>query len=368
MNNSELVDLLAKHGFESAELSGVDGGSILVMAAGTRVLRLTSKSGKDFLWLHPSLAGEDTEQLFRNRVWRNFGGDRTWIAPESELHIGDLDNPWGTYHMPETVDPGCYTLTCDDASVVMAGCFTANNYRRRTRAELSLEKRISAASNPLRNSPGAADLLGVEYIGYEQATTLKMLSKDDSKARYGIWNLTQIRAIGEILIPVTQIGAIGEVSIPVTVEDQPRDYLAPTGPAHLTIQPGLVRFRIDAAEQHKIGIKAAFCRGRIGFIRKCDNESWSLLVRNFLVNPSAEYIDVPWDDLEDTGYAIQCCNDDGNWGDFGEFEYHTPAIGYNTGQTSYTDLSQLWAFNGKRQQIEQVTKWLLSVDISGDEE
>ena len=61
--------------------------------------------------------------------------------------------------------------------------------------------------------------------------------------------------------------------------------------------------------------------------------------------------------------AIQCYNDDGNLGDFGELEYHSPAIGGDTGNTTYEDRSQVWAFLGRVELVDEVAQRLLGVDI-----
>ena len=75
------------------------------------------------------------------------------------------------------------------------------------------------------------------------------------------------------------------------------------------------------------------------------------------------YVDVPWDNLHDLGYALQCYNDDCKLAHFGELEYHTPAIGDTTGLTSYTDSSCLWAFAGEKRRLSEIAGWLLEVKV-----
>lgn len=55
--------------------------------------------------------------------------------------------------------------------------------------------------------------------------------------------------------------------------------------------------------------------GRIGYMYPTGDQ-WALIIRNFAVNPSGEYIDVAWDDVNDSGYAVQACNLNGDFRDF----------------------------------------------------
>ena len=57
----------------------------------------------------------------------------------------------------------------------------------------------------------------------------------------------------------------------------------------------------------------------------------ALIVRNFAVNPSGEYVDVPWKDPGYLGFSTQACNVNSGLGQFSELEYHIPAIGRGTG-------------------------------------
>ena len=90
-----------------------------------------------------------------------------------------------------------------------------------------------------------------------------------------------------------------------------------------------------------------------------ENAQWNLVVRNFQVNPSGEYIDAPWDDPDDLGYAFQAYNDEGTLGSFGELEYHTPAIGGEAGSDFFADRSQVWAFEGEQARVLAIAEQLL---------
>lgn len=345
MTNAQIAQMLSDNGFQSTEINGTEGGHILALNAGARVLRLTSESGRDFFWLNDAFIDGDSSELFGQTGWRNFGGDRTWISPETDLFIGDLSDPWGTYQMPESFDPGSYSIQAKDGEVCIFGSFEVINHRLRNNAKLHLKKTIAAEPNPLGTT-----LDSVEYAGFSQSTTLSLASECPAGLRFGMWHLSQVRATGEMLIPIID-------------SDRPRDYLAPSDTDHLSVKQGLARFRIDAAEQHKIGVKASKLTGRAAYMSDSDGGACRLIVRDFHIDPQALYIDVPWDNLEDFGYALQCYNDDGKLAHFGELEYHTPAIGDGTGLSSYTDISRLWAFAGEKSSIREIATKLLGTEI-----
>ena len=89
------------------------------------------------------------------------------------------------------------------------------------------------------------------------------------------------------------------------------------------------------------------------------------MIRNFFVNPSGEYIDVPWQEPGDLGYAVQACNVvHESLGSFSELEYHMPAVGKGTGRLRYDDESQVWAFRGPCELIRAAAGVLLSAEVA----
>ncbi|MSO23409.1 MAG: hypothetical protein EXQ58_09185 [Acidobacteria bacterium] len=62
----------------------------------------------------------------------------------------------------------------------------------------------------------------------------------------------------------------------------------------------LIRYRMSASGEQKIGIRAVATVVRVGYLYETDGRS-ALIVRNFSVNPSGEYIDVVWNKTEDYG-------------------------------------------------------------------
>jgi hypothetical protein len=94
---------------------------ILVLPYGARVLGAFPKEGVNGLWVNPDLDSITTAKaFFESSQWINSGGDRTWLSPEVEIHIEDINNPTETYKVPNSMDPGSYKiLSCDGNEAVL---------------------------------------------------------------------------------------------------------------------------------------------------------------------------------------------------------------------------------------------------------
>jgi hypothetical protein len=134
-------------------------------------------------------------------------------------------------------------------------------------------------------------------------------------------------------------------------------------PADLKADHQAVRYRMSAPGEQKISIRAVASTGRAGYVCQRGDGHWDLVVRSYRVNPSAEYVDVPWDDTTDYGYATQACNVNSNLGQFSELEYHAPAVSNAPGLPDCQDCSQVWAFRGSQPAIQRATGALLGVEL-----
>jgi len=178
---------------------------------------------------------------------------------------------------------------------------------------------------------------------------LEVLAQDIAKPpRIGIWNLIQLPPGGDLLVPTYS---------PAT----PQTCFGAIPPQYLTIEERMLRLKVCFGDSHKIALRAVATCGRAGYVYVRD-EQWSLVVRNFFVNPSGEYIDVQPGEPEDLGYGLQVCRVDNEFGDFFELEYHAPAIAPPNPPRG-EDISQVWAFRGTRQTIDAVARKLLGAGI-----
>jgi hypothetical protein len=218
---------------------------------------------------------------------------------------------------------------------------------------LKLAKWFGPAPNPLRYERDMASALGsVQYAGYTQRVELQSLDGPlDPKATVGIWNLAQFPRGGELLVPL-----YSPVVLQKCFGDVPAD--------RVTREDHLLRVKADFPGSHKIAVKAVSLCGRAGYVYG-RGDRWSLVVRNFFVKPSGEYIDRQRHDPDDLGYAFQMCRvDEVEFGSFLEMEYHAPALGALPNPTRSEDVSQIWAFRGTPEAIGAIAMKLLGAKVS----
>jgi hypothetical protein len=165
----------------------------------------------------------------------------------------------------------------------------------------------------------------------------------------GLWNLLQLPHGGDMWIPTYS-------------KSQPNVIMGSVSADDLAVGERLIQYRMRSSGEDKIGIRAVATAGRVGYLYRTGDLS-ALVVRNFFVNPSGEYVDVPWDNTGDFGYSTQACNIKSHQGPFSELEYHSPAIGSGTGRTRCVDESQVWAFRGPSPNIQLIAQTLLSPEI-----
>ncbi|MHC4445841.1 MAG: DUF6786 family protein [Planctomycetota bacterium] len=323
-----------------------DGTRLLLLPYGARILGLySSDSDENFYWTNSDLEQTDSAKtLFECEGWQNTGGDRTWLTPELDIFFPDYPKAQQHWEPPE-LDASEYSIIKQDDNITMTKLMTLYFARPDRDVELELTKKIEPAPHPLRYE-GDIDPAGTEYAGYSQRTTLELCGDSaNNPVPVGIWNLIQLPHGGELLVPTY-------------AKTKPRILFGDIPPQHLICLDRSVRFKVDFPGEHKIAIRAAATTGRAGYIYP-SQDRWSLVVRNFTVNPSGEYIDVPKDDPEDFGYSVHAVNVKSALGDFCELEYHAPAIGHDPQRIHTEDISQVWAFRGPEDNIRAIAHRLL---------
>jgi hypothetical protein len=254
-----------------------------------------------------------------------------------------------TYWQPRELDPGNYKVVESNEGLQIVNQLKLRLSRSGTEVELRITKWVAPAANPLRYERDM-DLARVQYAGYTQHTRLEMLSKDSENGpMVGLWNLVQMPHGGDLLIPVYHRTSPKVLFGQITSED-------------LIVGERLVRYKMRATGEHKLGMRAVATTGRVGYLYGA-NGTCTLIVRNFNVNPSGEYVDVPWKDTEDLGYSTQACNVNSALGAFSELEYHVPAIGGKSRHTRCDDTAQVWAFRAPADSIRAVGQRLLAPEI-----
>lgn len=340
-----LTRVLRRVGHSPRVLPLADGTRLVILPQGGRVLGLfASGSSGNFLWTHPALEKTaSARQLLADARWPNPGGDRTWVAPTVELFVSDLNRVWDTYREPAAIDPGNFRCVQLNGELCLVNRVRVRLHRSRSTAELEITKTFTDAPDPLRYD-GPRDGR-VRYAGYTTAVTLHIRA-NRRRADLALWQLLQLPPGGEMILPAFHR------TVPVTIFGRvPR--------ADLRITNGLVRYRMRSHTSAKLAFRAIATTGRVGYVHTSSDGTTELVIRNFAVNPSGEYVDTPFHDLKDRGYSVQACNvAEANLGRFNEIEHHVPAI--HAPGAATTDISQVWAYRGPRAAIAGIMRLLLT--------
>lgn len=347
MTKRVLLDVLRDAGKPARVVPLPDGTEVVVLPYGGRVLGLFARgSEENFYWTNPALRSAETARAFyASSDWHNSGGDRTWLAPEVDVFLPGFPAR-DKYFQPRELDPGHYEITGAGANLRLTNRLKLRLSRSGKEIELEIQKTFAPAANPLRHERSGISA-DVEYAGYTQQTSLAVVGGDTANP-VGLWNLVQMPHGGDLLIPTFS-------------RDEPKLVFGNIPAADLTVEDRMVRYRMRQVGEHKISLRAVATTGRVGYLVE-QHGGWALIVRNFAVNPSGEYVDVPWDDPSDLGYSTQACNVNSGLGRFSELEYHIPAIGGGTGRLRCDDTAQVWAFRGSKAKILQIARTLVAGD------
>lgn len=308
----------------------------------------TPSDDENFYWTNAALeSAASAIKFYACKDWHNSGGDRTWLAPEVDFFFPNYPKR-DAYLQQRSLDPGQYRIRQLGDGFELKNLMRVLPSRLKKEIKLKSTKRFASAANPLRHERGLA-FGGLEYAGYSQYTSLELVgSSRSARTQVGLWNLVQMPHGGDLLIPT--FSKTEPHHIFSTIGAIPKQDLA--------ITDHLIKYRMRQNGEHKISIRAATACGRVGYCYR-SGKKWSLIIRNFVLNPSGEYVDGPWNEPDYLGFAIQACNVKSGLGAFSELEYHIPAIGRRTGRIRCDDEAQIWAFRGCKQQILEARKLLL---------
>ena len=242
------------------------------------------------------------------------GGDRLWIAPEVAYHWPSLEkareDPVKWASTPPQVDPGSYQrIDADRASIDLANRVELTDARSDRTIRLFVDREIHICDPP-RSLPDE-----LRSCSFTITNTLS-LGDGDEGALAGAWDILQVPLTGTLICPTTH-------------HAEPTSYFDPFGPHHVQCDDRAVRFLIDGRRRIKMGIPPEATTGRMGYYRPTGPGEASLIVRVFAPLPGDSYVDLPRHATSETrlgGDALQAYNDDGTFGDYGELEYHDPAL------------------------------------------
>jgi hypothetical protein len=331
-------------------LTNEDGGRAVIWERGSRVIELVAPHRiENALWSNLSAIERDE--------W-NSGGDRTWISPEIEFFIQANKE----HAVPAQLDPGNYKLRIspDLKTVLTSQSCVLHHQSGDFDVNLHISKEHTLIPNPFAMNRFPLNLPSsyIYYVGYQCETRLTVnptqhligdaYTRNSSSvlpmAYYcNLWNIMQVPAGGTALIPTSY-----KASPLVMFKDH--------GEIDIHVQRRFVTIPYKGINKFKVSFNSLESKGRFGYLLRLNEHESSLLVRQFQVNPSAIYPDFPQNCKDYIGSCMQFFFDGGQWGHFGELEYHTPAIPIAM-TSSYSDISQVYYFVGNSDKISEIADY-----------
>jgi hypothetical protein len=322
--------------------------SIIVSAYGGRVYGPFFGDDVSENWIPGAFADPSQfAELIGSEFW-NVGGERIWIGPEIAFMIPQRDDYWGSYAMPPSIDPGVHTISRDGDSVVLRSTATLESFiEPMGPTVVEVEIRVRAAKHPLRHLRGeSAHPATPDFAGYSSEVTIRQKTALPILAES--WNLTQIPAGGVALVS-TVPGA------------QVTDYYEPVGDL-LEHVAGGVAVSITGADRFKLGFSAPHVFGRVGYLTARGDGNATLLLRNSVSDPAAEYSEEPDFAVGHRGDPIHIYNDDGGLGGFAELEARGRPIGSDDVPATSTDAVTSWWFRGSEPVVAGIARSVTGID------
>ena len=336
-----VTTMLHNNGYQFEVVSSGNGALLLLPKFG-RVLGLWSDTQADcHFWINPQLLMSSATDFCKDDArWANPGGHRIWLAPEREFFIHDLSHPFETYQVPSAIDPGNYKCTYDSLSVQLYNSGRLRAFVSQTDCDFKIMRTISLL-------PGSeifklTKKTQIQAVGYRESIDLAV----DNGCPAGIWSLIQVPLRGTISMPVSRSG-----SHKIFFGNEGNIVNYGNGLLNLNLTP-------DPRQEFKIGFKVSDCGDIITCLHIYPDESATLIVNKFGPGTESVYVDTPWNQPEDTGYAVQFfC---GGIHGFGELETHGSVYKSIEGYCESKLTIFVYAFSGQRELITQIQNNILN--------
>ncbi|MDZ7317782.1 MAG: hypothetical protein ONB11_01400 [candidate division KSB1 bacterium] len=353
-NVNDLLSVMKKH--TPVVILGDPNGKMLAVTPeyGSKVIAMsvTGLQGRNLIWPNPQIA---TDQFWSGaqRNW-NLGGARTWLAPEADFYL-DAQRNW---FVPEAMDPGNYKLERQEGNLIV--CSNEFHIKNVNAEEYHLN--IIRTIELLTETPDFVQT-GLQYVGLRFTHELVNLSNKtigQDLAYASLWSLIQLDTAGTMIVPIRKDSAHHNITV--------RDY-GPTNfntvpPERMTVGDDWIAVKIDGKFRCKLGFAPWAARNGIAYLSYRQGEDQGVLyLKEFTVDPTAVYVDHPWEKPYDYGDAIQLYNDDGRFGGFCEIECHAPAkiLAPNDKLSHTVTLSVIL---GPLDQLKQIAGQKLAVDMN----
>jgi hypothetical protein len=340
-----LRDQLAAANHRPRELSLHSGATLLLTDHGARAMAVRCDALSENAFWTPEKFTADPA-----------GGDRLWIAPEVAYFWPSLDkareDPVRWAATPPDIDPARYAVVhADQRRVMFETDMTLTDARVGKAIHLRVRRGFHAVNPPSGLPPDIA------CAGYAASHSLEILGGDEG-ALAGAWALLQLPPTGTLICPTTR---------PLQITGDVTSYYDPFGDRHVQTDGRRLRFLIDAGRRIKMGLRAEWTTGRMGYYRPTADGRAVLILRIFNPQPGEPYVDVPRaaDIATRTGGdCLQAYNDDGTFGGFGEMEHHDPALIVGIGPTQRSGGFVTHVLTGPDLSVRAAAEALLGVEVS----
>lgn len=331
---ANLRDGLTTAGHETVRID--DGGSLVVSKSHARIYGLSvGRRSPNLLWVDPELfrSGVTAGDVINGGDYLRFGPEYAHAWTSQPYDFEHLSN----YSVQREEVPGAWLSDSSGELNFRQSEVTLTDHRDGTSSRFSVERSFFPLRDPLRNEVPA-----IAYMGYRTCHHIEWHG-GTSAGGVDLWNLLQVPPASRLVLPVMG-------------KPRTRSYFAP---GHWVERPGELTWYLDGRGNSKIGLDAAQLPGRCGVLQQQDEDSWSLLIKQYPVYPGMSYIDGIGGD-QGSGQCFQAWNGMG----FGEVEYHGPGVGRAPLPREYHDTSVLWAYAGSCDEIKFAGRALLGVDLA----
>lgn len=276
----------------------------LAWPRGDAVVTLLPERGRV---LQVECAGEQAFWTDPNAPGWNVGGDRVWVGPESEwfwIRPGTTD--FAFHEVPRALDPGAWEVSVADEHACECRLSATLVSRRRGGVEAGITITRSFTPVPVEVPLRAA-------VAYRTVTSVTIEHGPPDLWLDG-WSLAQVRPGGVISISLTR--PLGD--------DELRQYYEPVPWSDAAVGDGVVELNVRALERWKIGVPIDAVTGRMVYARPI-HRGLLVIMRAFAPQPWSHYCDRPAE-MDGLGDGVQAFNGTPEVGEFGEIEYHLPAV------------------------------------------
>lgn len=247
------------------------------------------------------------------------GGDRAWAGPEIDWFWKCRDKiDFNRYAVPESLDPGTWTVTRQSQNFcqVQQQCLLTHLHGKGP-MRIEMTRSFRTVAPP--------DTTGfTRCLAFQTENELRIVDGAKGQA-VDFWSLLQVHSPGEMLISTTSQSTF-------------QDYFGSFDDCLHHAEKGLLRFTITGNHQYKVGVPVDVATGRMAYLHPVGNQTL-VIFRHFTPRPGHRYCDVAPLNRLASGDVVQIYNDGGQYGGFGEMEYHTAALTAGEGNDRLQDTS-----------------------------